>query len=1377
MKKYLAIVCMLAVLKLLFSELVPEYTIRLVAERWLELQTGQPRTAANWVAFPNPINPVYWRVNCNPGFVYVSADNSCIPILGFCTLGNYYENQANEAAEDLLQEYANQIEEAKNSYRSNAETLSLWNAIINQTISIAEAHDTGLVTAQGEQWAGYSPYNMYCPMDNHNGSDNPRSSGGCVAVAIAQICNYYKYWNYTFGEADKYDSSYEGFNCSIDEDSVENDFPNFDTLNVYLEGVRNKFLTNEPLTNNDKAALIFACGILVKMDYSSLGSRAYGGSMLYDKMNMYYQHAERHNQSDEEWLEIIRTQLLLNRPIEYLSKNVGPTGHAYLLTGFQTTNMNTTMHLVNWGWSYCHPQYWSFQSINPASPYPYSHRMNYGIARNVSVNQAVQLENGSTDFSGIRIRALGHDGISKTFTSDNGVFEIALPPGMYDFTITDISNYFNTTQINDLNIQMATTHLLPNPIVLTLRPNVVIVPTDLPTIQEAIDLVRNGGTVIIRNGNYSVSGLSWKNKHIILQGQSQSGVVVSNVPDTGLPAIKLDWSGINNQDIISKITFQNCDLTGPGYKRGAAIVLENSAAPIITSCVFTNNRVGNSGTANLNSRKGVGGAVYIGGSSGLQSDTPRFANCCFTDNYTLNSNGGGAIAIYGQAQFTGCEFTDNKTIVSEGIENPSSRDMGGAVIIHTRLNGYNIDIAFDDCSFNSNSSRNEADDVFVANINKLSYLRFTGCTFTADTPHSSGAKPSIKFLNETDYFSEVMAAHLILIDNKFLSSRKGAVYFCDYYGKNRFTFTGNVVANNMYDGYGIYCWYPDASAPVVPDYFNISNNTFSNVTGSGLILFQSPLTTINNTVFENCSNYGISWSGHMPEHPDWSCRGLTLNNCLFSPTSPRYDYAGSVSKPLIENSVFNMQNMHLDSNYVPIWNSTTMSPCIDTGVGRLDPNDYSPPDIGACRADTHSYWVYTFENQEDHERWHWVSYPVLNTRTNGMLQASEFFKELLVRYQDDNNYWHPTYLDEIAWVNGMGGVAQSVTWSEQTHDWTPNQNTHNVTSQQGYKIKLLTNTPNTVTLRESGFITPDTMQFPIYEDVENWIGYFKEGAQTPQDAFSNIWNDIEVIKAKNWGLQRDPNTGLLIGKSGVLNYGDMVVIVTNNNHTFQWANVNVIPPHSKPLPKSFTFDEKPDYIPIYITMPDSMVSVVNEVGLYVDGVCKGAVVVEDNLEQISAYVDSASELSQGNVEYVFSYEESKSQDVGLASISLNTSSPKVKHSVTANKYPYFEVNFTTEDMANLIPLEFDLGQNYPNPFNPSTTITYILPESARVQLDIYNIKGQLVTSLVDAQQVAGNHSVIWNSKDMNNRNVASGVYLYRLSTANKTVTKRMLLMK
>jgi hypothetical protein len=1373
MKKIGMLISMLIALMPLFSNPVLESEISLVAQNWYTLQTGIIDPTPDCTAVPDLTDPDYWIVSFNQGWVVVSADDSCIPILAFSKLGSYTVpiDPVNEAAENLLAEYSLQIEDAKNN-GSNDDTRPIWDAILDQTISIAEEYDTGLPTEQWVQWGGETPYNDLCPLDNVNlVNDQPaRSRVGCVATAAAQICNYHKRWNYnTLVDSDEYTSDYHGFICNIDSDAASYDFPDFATLNVDLNQVVVKYNNNDALTDHDKAALSFACGILVEMDYSSISSSADGGCNVYQRLNMYFQYASSDTCSSEAWIDLIKKQLRLNRPIEYRGEKEG-AGHAYIITGFQSTNMNTTLNMVNWGRPWCHLEYWSLQLINPASPYPEEHSMLIGIAPKASVTQTILLENGSTDYSGIRLRAQGHDGISTTITSDNEVFEFGLPPGTYDFTITDMGNYFYPEEIDNISIQMGTNQL--DPIVLTLRPNVVL--TDSLSIQEGINLVRNGGTVAIPNGNYTVSGLSWQDKHIKLQGQSQSGVIITNDPSIGLPAIQLSEPGIDNLDIISNVTFLNCDLTEEGqYRQGAAIVLKNGAAPIITNCTFDQNRVGNISSVSLYAGYSTGGAVFVGGAY-TQGNTPRFENCSFTNNYTLNGNGGGAVAIYGQAQFTGCEFTNNQTMVTDGIENPVSRDMGGAVFIYTRINQYDIDIDFDNCVFNNNKGRNEADDVFVVNIDRLSTLRFNGCTFTADTPHSNGAKPAIKFLTDAEDGLEDVHVHLILTNNKFLSCRQGAVYFCDYHGKNSLTFTGNVVANNMYDGYGVYSWYPDGTQPENTDYFVFGNNTFSNIQGSGLILFQCPPTTINNTVFENCSGYGISWGDYEDGHSDWVTRGLTINNSLFSTSSPRYDFGGNTSCPLVENSVMSVDTMYLDSDYQPIWNSTTMSPCIDSGIGEKDP-DGTPPDIGAKRAVAHQYWDYTFEDQNDLDKWYWVSYPVLNSVTNDALVASEFFKELLEVHQvQENSEWHdtPTYLEEIDWYNQQ---PYSILWEGES--WNDLSNNHFVTSPQGYKVKLIPET-RSVTLKESGFQTPSTLQFPIYEDVENWLGYFKEETQYPEDAFADIWNDIDLIKARNWSLYRDSSTGQLTGKKGTLNYGDMVILKTYNDHTtFQWGNNNDIPPNPKFDPKDFVFDEKPDYIPVYVSIPDSLAVDINEIGLYVDGVCKGAVVVEDNIEQISAYVDSASELSEGTVEYVFSYEENKSQDSGRTSIKLEPGKLQPKYGTAGIRYPYFEVQITKDGVENIVPLEYALNQNYPNPFNPRTLISYQLPAPGQARLDIYNVRGQLVRTLVNAEQNAGYHSVVWNGKDDAGRNVASGIYFYRLSSPDKTLGKRMLLMK
>ncbi len=85
--------------------------------------------------------------------------------------------------------------------------------------------------------------------------------------------------------------------------------------------------------------------------------------------------------------------------------------------------------------------------------------------------------------------------------------------------------------------------------------------------------------------------------------------------------------------------------------------------------------------------------------------------------------------------------------------------------------------------------------------------------------------------------------------------------------------------------------------------------------------------------------------------------------------------------------------------------------------------------------------------------------------------------------------------------------------------------------------------------------------------------------------------------------------------------------------------------------------------------------------------------------------------------------------------------------------------------------------NYPNPFNPETKITYSLANAGNAELSIYNIKGQRIKTLVNDHVEAGEHSIIWNGKDNNNSDVSSGVYFYRLKTADGVQNRKMLLLK
>ncbi|MTI88207.1 MAG: T9SS type A sorting domain-containing protein [Balneolaceae bacterium] len=97
---------------------------------------------------------------------------------------------------------------------------------------------------------------------------------------------------------------------------------------------------------------------------------------------------------------------------------------------------------------------------------------------------------------------------------------------------------------------------------------------------------------------------------------------------------------------------------------------------------------------------------------------------------------------------------------------------------------------------------------------------------------------------------------------------------------------------------------------------------------------------------------------------------------------------------------------------------------------------------------------------------------------------------------------------------------------------------------------------------------------------------------------------------------------------------------------------------------------------------------------------------------------------------------------------------------------------TSSEGETAIPHSVQLKQNFPNPFNPSTTIPFELSKTANVQIKVYNLLGQQISTLVDGKYPAGNHIVKWDAQ-----NLASGVYIYRLKTEGSIQTRKLVLLK
>ena len=126
-------------------------------------------------------------------------------------------------------------------------------------------------------------------------------------------------------------------------------------------------------------------------------------------------------------------------------------------------------------------------------------------------------------------------------------------------------------------------------------------------------------------------------------------------------------------------------------------------------------------------------------------------------------------------------------------------------------------------------------------------------------------------------------------------------------------------------------------------------------------------------------------------------------------------------------------------------------------------------------------------------------------------------------------------------------------------------------------------------------------------------------------------------------------------------------------------------------------------------------------------------------------------------------------DLASASAPLNNIDLMIRCVITG-------INGIGDDGAKL-PRVLALRDNYPNPFNPATAIEFDLPEDQKASLDVYNVLGERVTSLVNDNLKAGTYRIVWEGRDDFGREMPSGIYLYRLHAGDKTISKRMIMIK
>ena len=309
--------------------------------------------------------------NGEQGFVVMAADNCVQPILGYSLTGRFVAEDLPDNLNGWLQGYNDEIQYAiDNQMDASVETAKLWddlaegNAKAGRATVIVDAlvqttwDQNGTYYYSGGQLHIFELYNNLCPYDN---TANERTVTGCVATAMAQIM---KYWNYP--------SSGIGSHSYTPETRPDLGLQsaNFGNTTYEWSNMPNQLTTSSTEAQiNAIAVLMYHCGVSVDMMYDISGN---GGSGAYSENipNAMYQYFNykptanihyKDNYTTNNWLNMLKTELNANRPIQYNGRGSG--GHAFVCDGY---NDNDQFHF-NWGWSGSNDGFYSLTSLNPGS--------------------------------------------------------------------------------------------------------------------------------------------------------------------------------------------------------------------------------------------------------------------------------------------------------------------------------------------------------------------------------------------------------------------------------------------------------------------------------------------------------------------------------------------------------------------------------------------------------------------------------------------------------------------------------------------------------------------------------------------------------------------------------------------------------------------------------------------------------------------------------------------------------------------------------------------------------------------------------------------------------------------------------------------------
>ena len=330
-----------------------------------------------------------------------------------------------------------------------------------------------------------------------------------------------------------------------------------------------------------------------------------------------------------------------------------------------------------------------------------------------------------------------------------------------------------------------------------------------------------------------------------------------------------------------------------------------------------------------------------------------------------------------------------------------------------------------------------------------------------------------------------------------------------------------------------------------------------------------------------------------------------------------------------------------------------------------------------------------------------------------------------------------------------------------------------IQSTKGYKLSYGANGKANLEWMEyqGGKEDPET-EFYISQG-ENWVGYFLEYPQKPEEAFASIIDDITYIKAQYWAMYREYPGGpfTYVGKVTPLEYGDMVIIYAQNAHpNFQWNQGSKKDPVPALKTEYYSYEEKLDYEPVFVLTDEN--SDVQEIAVKVDGEVKGAAVREagDTLVQVNAYLEGVDPNAQLELE-TYSGGKGAVRFIPDYLVKNPRTSQMEKRKLFAGERARFQVVSIRSKDQGVIPDPMDRLSVYPNPAAQDLHFEFLLNQSSRIQMRVYNNLGQVVATPLQSSLNKGYHSLQWDLGNGQGQKVPAGVYFYSIDFPDLGIQK------